>query len=113
MKKIIKKILREQFIDNQDMNNDMKTICNKMTINDYNEAYTLIKNSLKNYDITKQKEIFNKIKTPLINLKQENDKINKEIKLYRMSGGSKLDNLDTYWHQIQTILCELGSNFKQ
>jgi len=100
-------------IDSQNMNNAMQTICDKMTINSYNEVIKLINKALANIDKDKKTEIINKIKTPLLNLKKENSRIEKEFDELKMSGGSQLDNMDTYWHQIQTIMCELGSDFKQ
>ena len=35
-----------------------------------------------------------------------------QIKKAKMSGDSMPDQADTYWHQIQSTLCELGSDFQ-
>ena len=38
MKDFIRKRIREQMIDGQNMNQAMQTLCNKMTIDSYQEA---------------------------------------------------------------------------
>jgi len=49
---------------------------------------------------------------PLENLRQEQNTINSEIKNNGMSGDSIPDEADTYWHQIQSTICEMGSDFE-
>jgi hypothetical protein len=52
------------------------------------------------------------IHAPLENLKHQQNQINGEIKKQNMSGDSMPDQADTYWHQIQSTLCEMGSDFQ-
>jgi hypothetical protein len=110
MKNLIKKMLRKQIIDGQKMDKAVETVCNKMVISSYEEALYYVKEALKQYDQQTQKKLMQKIITPLENLKHEQIEIYDEIKKYHMSGDSLPDEADTYWHQIQTILCELGNN---
>lgn len=112
MKNLIRKKLREQIIDGQKMNKAVETICNKMTINSYEEALHYVKQAMKQYDQETQRKLMQKLITPLENLKHEEIEIYDEVKKYHMSGDSLPDEADTYWHQIQTVLCELGNNFQ-
>ena len=112
MKKFIKKLLREQMIDGQDMNKATQTICNTMTINGYEEALSLVKQALEGNSPEKRNEIMHKIYTPLENLKHEEASINKQIASTNMSGDSVPDEADTYWHQIQSTICEQGPDFE-
>ena len=57
-------------------------------------------------------EIMQKIHAPLENLKKEQNKIDAEIRNDGMSGDSMPDEADTYWHQIQTTICEMGPDFE-
>jgi hypothetical protein len=111
MKSFIKKLLREQMIDGQDMNQGTQTICNKMTISGYKEAMSLVKQSLKGTSPEKRNEIMHKIYTPLENLKHEQASIDGQVKSMNMSGDSVPDEADTYWHQIQSTICEQGPDF--
>jgi hypothetical protein len=63
-------------------------------------------------DETTKREIMQKIHVPLENLKHEQNSINSEIKNNGMSGDSMPDEADTYWHQIQTTICEMGPAFQ-
>lgn len=112
MKSFIKKLLREQMIDGQDMNHGTQTICNKMTINGYKEAMSLVKQALKGTSPEKRNEIMHKIYTPLENLKHEQASIDGQVKSMNMSGDSVPDEADTYWHQIQSTICEQGPDFE-
>lgn len=112
IKKLVKKHLFEQFIDGQNMGPNTETICNKMTINSYEEALELVKNSIKELDDNQRREVMKKIITPLENLRHEQIRIDKEIKNYGMSGDSMPDEANTYWHQIQSTICELGNDFQ-
>lgn len=112
MKNLIRKLLREQMIDGQDMSPTTQTICNKMTINSYEEALHYVTESLKQFDETTKRKIMQRIHTPLENLKQEQIKISNEKKINGMSGDSIPDEANTYWHQIQSTICELGPSFE-
>ena len=112
MKSFIKKLLREQMIDGQNMNSGTETLCNKMTINSYEEALQHVEAALKNSTAENRHEIMQKIHAPLENLKHEQIKINSEIKNAHMSGDSVPDEANTYWHQIQSTICEQGPNFQ-
>jgi hypothetical protein len=112
MKSFIKKLLREQMIDGQDMNQATQTICNTMTISGYEEALSLVKQSLEGTTPKKRNEIMHKIYTPLENLKHEEASINKQISSINMSGDSVPDEANTYWHQIQSTICEQGPDFE-
>jgi hypothetical protein len=108
MKEIIRKLLREQMIDGQNMSKSTETICNKMTINSYEEALALVQKSLQQFDDKTKSEIMQKIHVPLENMKQEQLSIKSQIDNQGMSGDSIPDEANTYWHQIQSIICELG-----
>jgi len=112
MKDFIRKRIREQMIDGENMGPATQTICNKMTINSYDEALTLVNQALKEFDDSKKQEIMQKIHTPLENLRQEQNKIGSEIKNDGMSGDSMPDEADTYWTEIQSTICEMGPAFQ-
>jgi hypothetical protein len=109
---MIKQELNEQMIDGQDMNQGTQTLCNKMTINSYQEAVFYVNKALEGMDKTTKNRIMQKIHVPLENLRQEQNTINSEIKNNGMSGDSIPDEADTYWHQIQSTICEMGSDFE-
>ena len=104
--------LKEQLIDGQEMNSAMETLCNKMTINSYEEAIIYVNGALKDMDEQSRHKVMKVIHTPLENLKHQQNQINGEIKKQNMSGDSMPDQADTYWHQIQSTLCEMGSDFQ-
>lgn len=112
MKNLIKKLLREQIIDGQNMSSATQNICDKMTIESYEEALHYVTESLKQFDEKTRHVIMQKIHVPLENLKNEQSKIGNEIKTKSMSGDSIPDEADTYWHQIQSTICELGPDFQ-
>ena len=112
MKKLIRKLLREQMIDGQDMSPATQNICNKLTIDNYEEALHYVKESLKQFDEKTRHEIMQKIHAPLENLKNEKKQIDIEIRTTHMSGDSMVDEANTYWHQIQSTICELGPSFQ-
>lgn len=111
MKKFIKRKLREDFIDGQNMDKATQEICNKMTISSYEEALYYVKQTLKNLDEKSRYDIMQKIHAPLENLKHAELHLKQEMTSYAMTGDSLSDEADTYWHQIQTTICELGPNF--
>jgi hypothetical protein len=112
IKKLVKKYLFEQFIDGQNMGPNTQSICNKMTINSYEEALSLVQDSLNEMSEHERRDIMQKILAPLENLKHEQNKIKNEIERYHMSGDSIPDEANTYWHQIQSTICELGKHFQ-
>lgn len=112
MKILIKKLLREQIIDGQNMSQPTEILCNKMTVNSYEEALSLIQESLAQFDDNTKSKIMQKIHVPLENMKQEQIKIKSQIENDGMSGDSMPDEANTYWHQIQSTICELGPNFQ-
>jgi hypothetical protein len=104
--------LSEQMIDGQNMNGTMQNSCNTMTINSYDEALSRVEASLKGVSPETRQQVMQKIHVPLENLKQEEQKLNREEKSQHMTGDSMPDQVDTYWHQIQSTLCELGPDFE-
>jgi hypothetical protein len=112
MKSFIRKRIREQMIDGQDMNQATQTICNKMTINSYEEALRHVESALKGVSEETRYKVMQKIHAPLENLKQEQFKIDGEVRSKNMSGDSVPDEADTYWHQIQSTICEMGPAFQ-
>lgn len=112
MKSFIKKRIREQIIDGQNMNQATQTICNKMTISSYGEALSYVENALRDIEEPKKTMILHKIHAPLENLKHEQIFIDGQKKNDHMSGDSMPDEADTYWAQIQSTICEQGSDFE-
>lgn len=112
MKDFIKKRLREEIIDGQYMTPAMKTACNKMTIGSYEEALKLTKEAIKHLNDEKKSEIMEKLRQPFARLKDTQNTLDDEINRYHMTGDSLADEADTYWHQIQSTICELGSSFQ-
>lgn len=106
------KKLNEQVIDGQEMNKTMETLCNKMTIDSYEEAMLYVNDALKGMDEQTVHKVMKTIHTPLENLRHQQNQISGQIKKSKMSGDSMPDQADTYWHQIQSTLCELGSDFQ-
>jgi len=112
MKSFIRKRIREEMIDGQNMNKGTQTICNKMTVNDYNEAMHYVEAAMKGVDEATKTKIMQKIRVPLENMKHEQKSIDNEVKTAHMSGDSMVDEADTYWHQIQSTICEQGPDFE-
>jgi len=110
MKNFIRKRLREQMIDGQNMNQGTETACNKMSVATYKEGIQLIVNAIG----TPQENpaMWERIKKPLNNWKQENTLIGNEIKQKGMSGDSMVDESNTWWTAIQSSICEQGPNFQ-
>ncbi len=112
MKSFIRQRLREQIIDGQEMNEPMQTMCNKISIDSYEEALSYVEASIKGLNNEARTRIMQKIHVPLENLKQEQIKLAQEKNDLNMTGDSLPDQADTYWHQIQTTICEMGPNFQ-
>lgn len=112
MKSFIKKLLREQMIDGQNMNSGTETLCNKMTVNNYKEALMYVEAALKGISDETRTKLMQRIHAPLENMKNEQNKIDAEVASKHMSGDSMVDEADTYWHQIQSTICEQGKDFQ-
>lgn len=112
MKKFIKQRLREEMIDGQNMNSAMQTMCNKLTVNSYNEVLKYVEESLKGVSEENRHKVMQKIHAPLENLKHEEIRLTDEENQLGMTGDSLPDEADTYWHQIQSTICEMGSSFQ-
>jgi hypothetical protein len=112
MKSFIKQRLREEMIDGQNMNGAMQNSCNMISINSYSEALSRVEASLKGVSPETRQRVMQRIHVPLENLKQEEQKLDREEKSQHMTGDSMPDEGDTYWHQIQSTLCEMGPDFE-
>ncbi len=112
MKSFIKQRLREQIIDGQEMNSATQSMCNKISVDSYEEVLSYVEEALKGVSESKRYDIMQKIHAPLENLKNEQNKIKDEVATKNMSGDSIKDEADTYWHQIQSTICEQGSPFQ-
>lgn len=99
-------------IDGQNMDSATETLCNKMTVNNYHEALMYVEAALKNASDETRTKLMQKIHAPLENMKNEQHKIDAEVASKHMSGDSMPDEADTYWHQIQSTICEQGPNFQ-
>ena len=116
MKAFIRKRIREEVIDGQNMSPIVQTFCNQMSIPeewfnaDYERIIELVSNMIGPKD-GKNAAIWEKIHLPLKQWKQQETSINKQVKQEKMSGGSNPDN-NTYWTEIQTTICEQGSDFE-
>ena len=92
MKKIIKKILKEE---------SEKNICNTF-VNTYEEGLNFLKNYLG--EPTENPHQWDRIKNPLEMWKSETKKIRKELKT-GMTGDSESDESYTWWSAIQSTFC--------
>ena len=115
MKQFIKENLRlntlnEKVIDGQEMNPELQSLCNTMSVRSYEEVLGRIIAAIGNKE--DNPELWAKIQKPLDMLKQANFEINKQKNMYGMTGDSMVDEANTWWSAIQTTLCELGSDFK-
>jgi hypothetical protein len=112
MKSFIRKRIREEVIDGQNMNSGVKKFCNEMSIpsnwfnGDYAKGIELL-TRLIGPENGENSAIWVKIQSPLKQWKQQETSINKQIKQEKMSGGSNQDN-NTYWVEIQSTICEQG-----
>lgn len=108
MKQLIRKLLREAMIDDQNMNQGTQTACNKMSVATYAEGIHLITAAIGTQE--QNPNMWAKIAKPLQNWKQENTSIGKEVKTGGMSGDSMVDESNTWWSAIQSTICEQGNN---
>jgi hypothetical protein len=104
--------INEQMIDGQEMDEAILTICNKLTVNSYQEVKRYVDNALKGFNDEMRVKILQRIHTPLENLRQQQKIIDDQKKTYGMTGDSMVDQATQYWHQIQSTLCELNSDFE-
>jgi hypothetical protein len=104
------KSITEQMIDGQNMNQGTQTACNKMSVATYDEGIKLITAAIGTPE--QNPILWQHISKPLNNWKQANNSIGQEVKTLGMSGDSMVDESNTYWHQIQTTICEQGPNFQ-
>ena len=112
MKDFIKRRIREQMIDGQNMNSGVKKFCDEMSIpenwfnGDYKKGIEFLTRIIGPQN-GKNSAIWEKIELPLKQWKQQEISINKQIKQEKMSGDSNPDN-NTYWAAIQSTICEQG-----
>lgn len=116
MKNFIRKRIREEMIDGQNMNSGIKKFCNEMSIpKDWiNKDYKYVIEFLTKYigpENGENSAIWERIESPLKQWRQQENSINKQIKTQQMSGDSNPDN-NTYWTEIQSTICELGPAFQ-
>jgi len=110
IKNRVRQLLHEQMIDGQEMNPHLQSLCNTMTVSNYNEVLGRIIAAIGPQD--KNPELWAKIEQPLKMLKMANFELNKEKQTSNMTGDSVADEADTYWATIQSTLCEQGSDFQ-
>lgn len=110
MKSFIRKRLREQMIDGQNMNKGTQTACNTMSVATYKEGLNLIINAIGTPE--QNPEMWKKIAKPLKNWQEADLMIGQEVKQKGMSGDSMVDESNTWWAAIQSTICELGSHFQ-
>ena len=112
MKSFIKQKLREQMIDDVNMNKGTETICDKLTIGSYSEALHYVEQAMKGVNDATRQKLMQKLHVPLENIKQQQTYIGAQKKSEHMTGDSMPDEADTYWTEIQTILCDSGPDFE-
>jgi hypothetical protein len=110
MKEFIRKRIREQMIDGQNMNQGTQTACNKMSVATYAEGIQLITSAIGTPQQNPQ--MWKRIQRPLQNWKEADSKIGQEVKTGGMSGDSMSDESNTWWSAIQSTICEQGNNFQ-
>ena len=110
MKDFIRKRIREQMIDGQDMNQGTKTACNTMSVATYKEGLKLIINAIGTPQ--ENPKMWSRISKPLHNWQQEDVLIGNEVKEKGMSGDSMVDESNTWWTAIQSTICEQGPSFQ-
>ena len=108
MKSFIRKRLREQMIDGQNMNSGMQKACNTMSVATYKEGLNLIINAIGTPQ--DNPEMWKKIDKPLKNWQEADLMIGQEVKEKGMSGDSMVDESNTWWSAIQSTICELGGD---
>ncbi len=84
--------------------NGIQTACNTMSVATWDEGYKLIVNAIGTPE--QNPKMWEKIKGPVSNWKQDNINIGNEVKNMGMSGDSMVDESNTWWAAIQTTICE-------
>ena len=97
MKKLIKRILNEEFSGGND-------ICNTMSVKTFEEGYDMLVKYL-GYPHENPKA-WSLIEQPLGMWKDVTDEIRKEVKYDGMSGDSEVDESNTWWAAIQSTFCK-------
>jgi hypothetical protein len=110
MKDFIRKRIREEMIDGQNMNQGTQIACNKMSVATYAEGIQLITAAIGTPE--QNPKMWQRIAKPLNNWKQANTDIGDEVKTMGMSGDSMVDESNTWWAAIQSTICELGPDFE-
>jgi hypothetical protein len=110
MKDLIKRLLREQIIDGQNMNKGTQIVCNKMSVSTYAEGVRLITSAIGTPE--QNPKLWQRISKPLNNWKEADNRIGQEVNSGGMSGDSMVDESNTWWAAIQSTICEQGPNFQ-
>lgn len=108
MKDFIKKRIREELIDGQNMGKGLQLACNTMSVATYKEGMRLLVNAIGTPE--QNPKLWARITKPLNNWKQEDTSIGDEVKTGGMSGDSMVDESNTWWAAIQSTICEQGSD---
>ncbi len=103
MRNIIKQILKEE-VSKQNKKIHLQTLCNKLSVKDYNEVVRLVTNAIGTKEENPQD--WAKIQKPLKNLKDVTIEIKYQKKHYGMSGDSEPDEANTWWSAIQSTFCK-------
>jgi hypothetical protein len=98
-----KKSLNEEIVGGYGKNKATDLLCNKMTIDTYKEGLNLIINSIGHPN--ENPKIWERISKPLKNWQEADLKIGKEVRTSGMSGGSMMDESNTWWATIQSTIC--------
>ena len=110
MKDFIRKKIREQMIDGQNMNQGTEKLCNTMSVATLKEGLKLIVDAIGHPD--ENPTMWRRISLPLKNWREADKLINQEVKEKGMSGDSMVDESNTWWAAIQSTICELGPDFE-
>jgi hypothetical protein len=106
----LRSLIKEEIIDGQKMSPQIKIFCNTMSVRGYYEVLGRLIAAIGPKE--ENPELWAKIEKPLNMLKQADQDLNKEKKIYGMTGDSLSDEANTWWSAIQTEICEQGSSFK-
>jgi len=109
MKDFIRKRIREQMIDNYDMNKGTQIACNTMSVATYKEGLKLIIDAIGTPE--ENPMMWKRIERPLHNWQEADVNIGNEVKTLGMSGDSMVDESNTWWAAIQSTICNQGSHF--
>jgi hypothetical protein len=109
MKEFIRENLRlntltEEVIDGQEMNPQLQTLCNTMSVRSYHEVLGRIIAAIGHPE--ENHELWDKIKKPLDMLEKASKNLNKEKIEIGMTGDSEVDESNTWWAAIQSTICK-------